>query len=150
MLVKLVAFGGHGSWCLQTVTVVNQRSLITDQHNKHPNDGSLKKCENCQNVTQRHEMSKYCRKMAPIDLLGAGSPRTFSGKTTGSLKTHQGRPGWTSSRPRALGDGHLPLFSCECWWEGLSLWLRRGPCSGPAAALATSRETFPSSWAGRA
>ena len=40
----------------------NNNSNIKDDHNKYNYNESLKYCYNCQNVTQKHKVSKCCWK----------------------------------------------------------------------------------------
>lgn len=50
--------------------------MTTDPHNEYNNENL--KCENYQNVTQRHEVSNVVGEMVPVDLLDEGLPQTFS------------------------------------------------------------------------
>ena len=60
------------------ITIVHQKSLIKDHHNKYNNEKNLKYSEIYQNVTRRHKLSKWCWKMVPIILLNSGLPQIFN------------------------------------------------------------------------
>lgn len=76
-IVKFVILHRHSLWHPPPQTVaVDHRSQITITHRMIIK--ILRYCENYQNVTQTHEVSKCCWKMAPIDLLEAGLPHTFN------------------------------------------------------------------------
>lgn len=47
----------------KTMTIVT--SKMADHHHKYKNEKSLNHCENYQNVTQGHKVSKYCSKNGP-------------------------------------------------------------------------------------
>ena len=75
--IKFIILHGYSFWCPQTIS--DQRSLITDHHNKYNNN------ENVWNTARTTKMwprdmkwANAVGKMVPIVLLDAVSPQTFN------------------------------------------------------------------------